>query len=136
MTWKQKFNETFPYIEKTTILAGENGILEGYRHDSNLEYAVKNGNREDAQRRYDMNIGRFTAYKAAWKLYKKYPGPKRTIPVGNTWSEANIRWNGDLLIFPVPQQMEIDVYLLKASRLLSHWERRLEKIPTHRYRQV
>ena len=128
MTWEQKFNEVFPYMEKTTILAGEDGILNLYRdYYSNLETAIANKDHTVAQRHYDQNFERFQAYKKAWKLYKKYPGPKQTFRVGNVWSEANIQWRGDKLYFPVPRDMEINTFLLKASRMLAHWEVRVTK---------
>lgn len=128
MTWEQKFNEIFPHIEKSTILAGEDGILSLYRdHFSNLENAIATKDRTAAQEHYDENFGRFQAYKKAWKFYKAYPGPKQTFEVGNTWSEANIQWRGDMLRFPVPRDMEINTFLLKASRILAHWEVRIRK---------
>lgn len=128
MTWEQKFNEVFPYIEKTTILAGEDGIFKMYGDDySNLETAIVDKDRYVAQKHYNENFDRFQAYKKAWKLYKKYPGPKETKEVGNTWSQANIQWRGDKLYFPVPRDMEINTYLLKASRMLAHWEVRVTK---------
>lgn len=126
MTWEQKFNEVFPHVERTTILAGENGILNLYRY-SNLENAIANKDRRVAQKHYDENFDRFQAYKKAWRLYKKYPGPKETKIVGNIWSEANIQWRGDKLYFPVPRNMEINTFLLKASRMLAHWEVRVTK---------
>lgn len=75
MTWEQKFNEVFPHVERTTILAGENGILSFYSdYYSNLENAIVNKDIVAAQRHYDENFDRFQAYKKAWKLYKAYPG--------------------------------------------------------------
>lgn len=128
MTWEQKFSEVFPRLEHSKILAGEDGILNLYQdYYSNLETAIADKDRDVAQYHYNHNFERFQAYKQAWKLYKKYPGPKQTVLVGNRWSDANISWNGDQLRFPVPRDMEINVYLLKASRMLAHWEVRLTK---------
>lgn len=137
MTWEQKFNEIFPYLEQSKILAEEDGILSLYPdYYSNLQTAIVNKDRTAAQRHYNHNFERFQAYKKAWKLYKKYPGPKQTVLVGNHWSDANISWNGDQLRFPVPMSMEINVYLLKASRMLAHWEVRLTKNQNTGYRNA
>lgn len=137
MTWEQKFNEIFPYLELSKILAGEDGILNLYQEDySNLQTAIVDKDRTAAQRHYALNFERFQAYKKAWKLYKKYPGPKQTVLVGNRWSDANISWNGDQLRFPVPRDMKINVYLLKASRMLAHWEVRLTKNQNTGYRNA
>lgn len=128
MTWEQKFSEVFPYLEQSKILAGEDGILNlSGDYFSNLEKAIISKNHAAAQKHYNENFDRFQAYKRAWKLYKKYPGPKQTIPTGNCWSDANIAWNGDQLRFPVPRGMEMNIYLLKASRMLAHWETRVTK---------
>jgi len=137
MTWEQKFNEIFPYLEQSKILAGEGGILSLYQdYYSNLQTAIVNKDRTAAQRHYNHNFERFQAYKKAWKLYKKYPGPKDTKPVGNIWSEANIDWCGDKLYFPIPRDMEINTYLLKASRMLAHWEVRVAKANNYRNAEV
>lgn len=137
MTWEQKFNEIFPYLEQSKILSGEDGILNLYRdYYSNLQTAIVNKDRTAAQRHYNHNFERFQAYKKAWKLYKKYPGPKQTVLVGNYWSDANISWNRDQLRFPIPRDMEINVYLLKASRMLAHWEVRLTKNQNTGYRNA
>ena len=138
MTWEQKFNEVFPHIERTKILAGEDGILNLYcDYHSNLEKAIADKDIVAAQRHFDENFDRFQAYKKASKLYKAYPGPKETFRVGNVWSEANIGWTGDKLRFPVPTSMEINTYLLKASRMLAHWEVRIAKgVKGNRYRNA
>jgi hypothetical protein len=131
MTWEQKFNEIFPN-QRRTCLAGEDGIVALYGYKSNLESAVIEGNLRKAEEYIITNKKDFEAYCKAFKLYNKYPGQKRFLTIENYHRDANISWVEGVLLFPQPEVMTVDAFILKASRLIRDYKIRIAKHPKNR----
>ncbi len=128
MTCEQKLEKIFPRRPAGyKIFAGEGGIFAWFEQNQNLETAIVKGDMYIAE---SLDIeglkADFQAYKKAYKLSKSIPNLTYR-KVGNIWKDANIRYVNGRIEFPVPPNGTVEQYLLKASRMLEHWEVRLKK---------
>jgi hypothetical protein len=135
MNWEEYFNQIFPSERSRKILASQEGLFRtGYNGDytGTLEDFAKNGDLESVMLHLPRLRTEFEHYQKAWKAYKRYPGKKTTLPVGNCWSDCNLHFRAGILQFPVPGRVNMAKWFLKASRLLRDAEKIAMKHPKHK----
>lgn len=130
MTWEQKLEAAFgKEFRYANIFHYREGL---FRWDSenyhNAETAIINGDLATAEKWLNANRSAFEAYKTAYKLYKKYPGPKTTTKryIGNI---SSLEFEDGILKFPVPTGISPETFILRGSRLYAHYKERIAKHP-------